>query len=357
MNFAYYMRLGIGGCRGTHDAGSGNRLTGDYFEGREFGSASTSFIIESADRDERIVQDAGSGIAGINEYLLKSAGFSDAYSSPDNPGGLLAILFSHYHLDHFAFVGIPSLVYDINNNVTFVGPRLKPLNGTGTGHFEGERELTNAYCVVPQEEIGAGIKEAIEALFVGRFENDRFPVDPRWMAAADYMDFVPGNGLNIVGYKQLKVNTALMNHPRNGSVAYRFQEGNNSIVIVSDFEPDSTIDNEGRIPNVDGKADGRLLKIIDKAGLVYMDCQYEEGGSHNNYEKKKGFGHSTARKNIDLLAAIGFEGKVLFGHHDPMSSDHYLLGYEESAKRMAEEQGLDSEQISFARGGNWYTVE
>ncbi|MBQ9504379.1 MAG: hypothetical protein IJU93_05170, partial [Lachnospiraceae bacterium] len=84
------------------------------------------------------------------------------------------------------------------------------------------------------------------------------------------------------------------------------------------------------------------LKAFSRdAELILYDGQYEP----EEAELKKGFGHSTAQKGIELLEAAGAKSMLLV-HHDPLSTDEILL---------QREGKLNRNDIRYARQGE--TVE
>ncbi|MCR5487181.1 MAG: hypothetical protein K6F35_06580 [Lachnospiraceae bacterium] len=117
------------------------------------------------------------------------------------------------------------------------------------------------------------------------------------------------------------------NHP-GGSVIMRLRYQGRSIVYATDYEHE-----EGSF--------ARLKDFSQNADLILYDGQYEP----EEYERKKGFGHSTAQMGIRLLEESGASFMLLV-HHDPLSTD------EELRKR---EEGLGRSDIRYARQGE--TVE
>jgi ribonuclease BN (tRNA processing enzyme) len=331
------MRLGIGGCRGTEPVGAGRDLDGKLHNLEEFGGSTTSLLVEAGDYEGGdgiyVVQDLGTGFRWIVHHLADERGFVNKYN-PGNPGGRAKILLGHTHLDHVLGFGTTSLLYEVRNDMSLIGPRLNS--------------------------DASGIRGAFDDLVKGRSGYEFFPVPVDWLESLTFGNFSPGDDLDL-GYRGagsescFDVQTLLLNHPTVGSVAFRMTDRtgrrNRVIVNASDFEPDM------------GEFDERLVGFIRGADLVYIDSQYEErdisGARHNNYEGKEGWGHSTARMDIDLAVRAGFArsgGKIVLGHHDPESEDEYLRGYEGRAKAYAGERGINPDQVEFARQGHWYEV-
>ena len=64
----------------------------------------------------------------------------------------------------------------------------------------------------------------------------------------------------------------------------------------------------------------RLVSFCKNADLLLYDAQYSE----EEYKRKKGFGHSTAEKGLELMERSGAK-RLLLVHHDPRNSDSVLL--------------------------------
>ena len=63
----------------------------------------------------------------------------------------------------------------------------------------------------------------------------------------------------------------------------------------------------------------RLKAFAADADLLLYDAQY----TPEEYEVKKGFGHSTPDKGIELMDTCGAK-RMLLVHHDPQSTDGEL---------------------------------
>ena len=117
------------------------------------------------------------------------------------------------------------------------------------------------------------------------------------------------------------------NHP-GGSEIVKLSYKGKSIVYITDYEYEESSFEE--------------LKAFSRdAELILYDGQYEP----EEAELKKGFGHSTAQKGIELLEAAGAKSMLLV-HHDPLSTDEILL---------QREGQLNRNDIRYARQGE--TVE
>lgn len=112
-------------------------------------------------------------------------------------------------------------------------------------------------------------------------------------------------------------------HP-GGCVIIKLNYHGKSIVYMSDYEHEEEFS-------------AALLDFVRKADLLLYDGQY----SVEEYEAKKGFGHSTVEKGLELKEKAEVS-RLLIVHHDPLSTDPVLL------KR---EAALGRSDVSFARQG------
>ncbi len=111
------------------------------------------------------------------------------------------------------------------------------------------------------------------------------------------------------------------NHP-GGCYSIRVCYKGRSLVYISDYEYSE-------------ESFQRLAGFSENTDLILYDAQY----TPEEYEKKKGYGHSTAERGIELKDICKAK-RMLFIHHDPMSTDEILL---------ERERRLEREDISYAR--------
>ncbi len=112
-------------------------------------------------------------------------------------------------------------------------------------------------------------------------------------------------------------------HP-GGCLVFRVSLGEKSLVYATDYEHDSF-----------GFA--MLADFARGTDLLLYDGQY----SQENYETRRGFGHSTGEKGIELMERCGAK-RLLLVHHDPGCTDQDLLEREARIGRA---------DVGFAREG------
>lgn len=121
----------------------------------------------------------------------------------------------------------------------------------------------------------------------------------------------------------VSVETGLGNHP-GGCLMFRIRYRGKCLVYATDFEHEEA-------------AFARLTDFARDADLLLYDAQFTE----REYELRRGYGHSTAEKGMELMAGSGAK-RMLLVHHAPWSTDQVLLLREDSLHR---------EDVGYARQG------
>lgn len=203
------------------------------------------------------------------------------------PGRKVSILLSHPHIDHL--LGLPFFPY------------LK------------QRDLT--IDIYATEKGGLDTKGQI----------DRFISWPLWPCTitdypAEVVCHTIGSGCEISG---VKVDLMESFHP-GGSTIFRLEHDNASFVYATDYE------------HTDEK-DAELVRFCRDTDLLLYDGQY----TVDEYDEKRGFGHSTAQHALSVMEGSGARLMRII-HHHPTHSDEDLLRMEASVR---------TDNISFARQG------
>lgn len=97
-----------------------------------------------------------------------------------------------------------------------------------------------------------------------------------------------------------------LHHP-NGATGYRIESPGATIVYASDHE------------HGDVRCDGILRSFAALADILIYDAQY----TPEEYEHRRGWGHSTWREAVKLVKETGVRQLVLF-HHDPFRTDRQV---------------------------------
>jgi len=210
-----------------------------------------------------LIFDAGTGIRYLGNRLAAAGDAVDA-----------DLFFTHTHFDHVC--GIPFFRPFFNRANRF---RL------WSGHLKPAQDL----------------RTVLEEMMMAPL----FPVPPTIFAAGiEYRDFVHGETLSP--YPDVSVRTTPLNHP-NGATGYRVEYDGRSICYLTDTE------------HVAGELDRNILGLIQGADIVIYDSMY----TAEEYEARKGWGHSTWMEGRKLCDAAGAKIFVIF-HHDPDHDDDFM---------------------------------
>jgi phosphoribosyl 1,2-cyclic phosphodiesterase len=225
-----------------------------------FGGSTTCIEIESG--PSRAIIDAGSGLHGLGRKL----------------GGLaemeIHILLTHYHIDHlFGLMSFEPL-FRRGASVTIHAPRLEEADP----ELALRRIFARPFYPMRLGETGAGV--VIRA-------------------------FQPGDSFQV---QDFAIRTIPLRHP-GGACGYRLDAAARSIAVLTDYEPD------GR------QTDDAVAEFCRGAGLILYDSHWDEDV---NYERHRGWGHSTWQAGLRLARAAGAGGLGCI-HHAPDATDRLLL--------------------------------
>jgi phosphoribosyl 1,2-cyclic phosphodiesterase len=246
----------------------------------EFGGDTPCLEVLLASSRDVVIIDAGTGIRSLGVDLLQHA---------DRCSGRIHLFLTHAHWDHIQ--GFP-----------FFGPAFVP-------DFE-----LHIYCSKDAEEF---LQRQMSPPF--------FPVDMEAMRAPRHFHRLEVDERIVVG--DAMISWIPLPHPQE-STAFRVDENGRSFVLATDTEHPAA----GLNP--------RLVDFADNTNVLIYDAQY----TPNQYELKKGWGHSTYVHGVRTLAAAKAERLILFSH-DPSHDDARLREIEAEARKlhpeaMAARQGM-----------------
>jgi ribonuclease BN (tRNA processing enzyme) len=271
-------------------------------EYQEFGGETTCVGVRS-EEGKLYVIDAGTGIRALN-------GVKDQD---------ISLLLTHTHWDHIQGLPFFGPAYNPNNRIKIYG---------GTDGEPIWNALDNQHAAL------------------------NFPVPfSAQQGIEQIINFHAGEVLYQDG--KIKIDTLLQNHPKQGSVSYRFTEKKDDgttkvFVFGTDYEPD------------DNGYDERLVNFWEGADLVIADMQYEPRESEIKVNPfMKGWGHSDYKTGAYLATLAGVK-KIAGTHHNPNSTDEYLIGLEKrlgkEAERIAEQDKKIIVATELVRVGTKYSL-
>ncbi len=236
---------------------------------------------------ERFIIDAGTGLRGLGEHMLREGNPAKAH-----------ILIGHTHWDHIQGLPFFTPAYRPGNSFTIYGVH--------------------------------GTTKSFEDVLRGQMQPSYFPVEMKDMAASMRIEELSG---------PLKVGAArvtyhYLNHP-GITVGFRFETPRGSIGYISDHEPYGKLNDKGQFS---AKEDADVAAFVEGADVLICESQYTE----DEYRLKKSWGHSTF-EDVLLLAARARVKKLALFHHDPAHTDEMMDRFVASCRERAEraDQGLE----------------
>ncbi len=252
----------------------------------EFGGNTTSIEVYQPDNKRSLLLDAGSGIRTLGKKLMTRL---DQQSS-------FFLGFSHFHWDHIQGFPFFDPAYDSNVHLSIMA--------LGQNH-----EVSN-----------------IREIFSKQMQKEFFPVGLEQMGATfsfihHTANHFHHNGTTVIGKKHI--------HP-GGAYSYRVERNNKSIVVCTDIEYPTGIDQAS-------------IDFCKGADLLIHDAQYTDA----ELVIKKGWGHSSFRQAIEL-AEMAEVKQLIMTHHDPNHDDFFLDKKEKECQRRFANANLAREGIVYS---------
>ncbi len=214
---------------------------------------------------QRLIFDGGTGLRVLGQYLLGQMPVK------------ANLLFTHSHWDHIQ--GFPFFV-----------PAFIPGN-----------RFRIYGAIAPN---GSTIEQRLNDQML----HPNFPVPLQIMAAQlEFHDIKIGD---VLEFGEVKVNTALLNHPGE-AVGYRVSWNGYAAAYVTDTE---------HLPD---KLDDNVLFLAHNADVLIYDATYTDEEYHSPKSSKVGWGHSTWQEAVKVAKAANVKRLVIF-HHDPLHNDDFL---------------------------------
>lgn len=250
-----------------------------------------------------VILDAGTGIRELGRALMTEA----------KDGGIRADIFlTHAHWDHIQGIPFFAPIFQSGNHFTIWGSKT--------------------------------LETSIDRVIRDQMNPVVFPVSFAELSARIDFREIAEERCEGAGYE---VTAFAVQHP-GGALAYRFSSGKagaRSFVYVSDNE---LAGHESYESGPEWRS--RLVDFVRGAALLVHDATY----TTEEYQRHRGWGHSTFEDAVTLALEAGVEELVLF-HHRPERSDDELDRCVASARALAASRG-GSLRVTAATEGLTVTV-
>ena len=218
---------------------------------------------------EICILDGGSGLRPLGVSLAKEL---------ETDPVPVHVFLTHFHWDHIQGIPFFAPLYTAGNHVTF--------------YAQQNPEV---------------IRETLE----GQMTTPYFPVSFELLAAK--REFVSTHE-RVFHFGETTIKSFPLNHPQR-AFGYRLEHKGHSIVLASDLEHGDPVHDE------------ILREAAQGADILIYDAQF----TPEEYEKRRGWGHSTWLEATRVAARCGVRKLILF-HHDPSHDDSMLDGLGAAAR-------------------------
>ncbi len=245
-----------------------------------YGGDTTCLEIRTSRNDEIVIVDAGSGTRRLANQMLEEKRFEYTF------------LFTHVHWDHI--LGFPFF---------------KPI------YFEHARLKIHA-CSENQGNMDKLLSRTMDAPY--------FPVPYEVVRARIEYHHDCRDKIDIDG---MQVETIPLSHPNKG-LGYRFTENGRTFVFLTD--------NELEHVHPGGKTFDDYVEFARGADLLFHDAEY----TPEELPQRKGWGHSTYSRALDLALAAGVKKFGLF-HHNQDRTDSEIEAIVQECKKIVANKGAE----------------
>jgi phosphoribosyl 1,2-cyclic phosphodiesterase/CheY-like chemotaxis protein len=150
--------------------------------------------------------------------------------------------------------------------------------------------------------------KSLEKVFTGQMDGSYFPVELSDLKGR--LEFHELTG--PMELDDIRITHFGLNHP-GMAVGFRLEAGGKSLVYLTDHEPYCRLAGENEMNR---RLDREVDEFVRGADLYIREAQYTE----EEYNHKRGWGHSTWRDAVNSAHAAGVKRLCLF-HHEPAHDD------------------------------------
>lgn len=275
------------GVRGSYPVSNPKKL--------KFGGHTSCVEIKAG--GHRLIFDAGTGIIPLGKRLLESE------KSPLQ----LYIFLSHTHHDHLIGLYFFEPLLKESTTLAILGPNSaqKSLRTTLQAAMDSE------FFPIGLEDLKA--KKQIYSLHGGeRIRIKAGNWKPR-LAKKQSSLAATFDGVTIDTHRSLA-------HPRTGVLLYRISYANKSVVYATDVE-----EKKGGNPDI--------IKFVRGADVLIHDAQYLSREYLSFSNPRKGWGHSTVERAVEVAKKSDVKSLILF-HHEPAHDDKTIRDMEKRAQAL-----------------------
>lgn len=271
--------------------------------------------LEVTEGNDRLILDMGTGLRVLGLDLVKQSQLPP-----------LHILLSHTHWDHIQ--GLPFFipVYNPRNEIHIYGPKLP--------------------------------EQTLRDVVLGQFAYAWFPVTGVELAARIHFHELQEESFSIGPFN---ISSRFLNHPVL-MLGYRIQCGARTMVYTGDHEPyydmftsttplgtnssETSRRSRQEVQKFVSDCNERVVQFVQGVDCLVTDSQY----TPEEYETKRGWGHSSTRHALDL-GVSGRVNRLVTFHHDPTHGDDRMTEIERGMAEAAKACNYVIGQVTAAREG------